>query len=82
MSDAPPPEPVSPKPPAVLATTQPPAQNVRVDLNTAALVTTYSNFFRVTGGARPGEANDGAACRCAPTLDPRRDSPRRISDGV
>src|SRR5580704_16662977 len=26
-----------------------PAQNVRVDLNSAGLTTTYSNFFRVTG---------------------------------
>lgn len=38
-----------PKPPSVLATTSAPAQNVRVDLNTASLATTYSNFFRVTG---------------------------------
>ena len=42
-------EPVSSKTPPALATTTPPAQNVRVDLNTAALTTTYSNFFRVTG---------------------------------
>ena len=26
-----------------------PAQNIRVDLNTANLIATYSNFFRVTG---------------------------------
>lgn len=42
-------EPVPTKNPPALATTTAPAQNVRIDLNTAALVPTYSNFFRVTG---------------------------------
>lgn len=42
-------EPTSPKSPPALAPTNVPAQNIRVDLNPANLVTAYSNFFRVTG---------------------------------
>lgn len=42
-------ETVSSKTPPALAPTSAPAQNVRVDLNTATLVPSYSNFFRVTG---------------------------------
>lgn len=39
------------KTPPALAnpTNQPPAQNVRVDLNSASINTLYANFFRVTG---------------------------------
>ena len=41
-------EPVASKVPA-LPMAAAPTQNVRVELNTANIVTVYSNFFRVTG---------------------------------
>ncbi len=49
MSDESREHPSSKTPPPALAPTSAPAQNVRVDLNTANLTTTYANFFRVTG---------------------------------
>ena len=42
-------EPVEMNQTPAIPTAAKPAQNIRVDLNTANLIANYSNFFRVTG---------------------------------
>jgi hypothetical protein len=42
-------EPIGANLPPAIQHSAAPAQNVRVDVNSSGLTTTYSNFFRVTG---------------------------------